>query len=203
MRKSELVANWCWSYGPIICAIIVMFFIARVAADYEDGVNAAFDGDFDTAYREFTISAESGLDLAQYNLGILYFTGQGVDRDYDQAFRWTLAAAEQGHLAAQFNLGSLYYEGQGVDRNHGTALEWYSTAGKSGHANAAFFLAEMYQQGETVGSDPVQAHAWASMAISNEHQDGQTLRDDIEQRMDPDQLSQARRLFARWQIPNF
>ncbi len=77
MRKSEVVVNWICSYGPLVCAIIFMFFIARASADYEDGVNAAFDGDFDTAFLEFTIAAESGLDLAQYNLGILYFTGQG------------------------------------------------------------------------------------------------------------------------------
>ena len=58
-------------------------------ADYEAGVNAAFNGDFETALYEFTIAAEEGLDLAQYNLGILYFTGQGVEKDMSEAFRWT------------------------------------------------------------------------------------------------------------------
>lgn len=169
-------------------------------ADYEDGVDAAFNGDFDTAFREFTASAESGLDLAQYNLGILYFTGQGVGQDYDQAFKWTLAAAEQGHIAAQFNLGFLYFEGQGTDIDFGETISWYSKAARAGHADAAMELATIYQQGISVGVDPVTAHAWASMAINNKHPDAKSLRDDIEDEMNPDQLSQARRLFARWQI---
>ena len=200
MRKNEVIVQWFWSYGPLICAIVVMFFIARAAADYEEGVNAAFGGDFDTAFREFSVAAESGLDLAQYNLGILYFTGQGVDRNLDQAYRWTLAAAEQGHVNAQFNLGSLYYEGDGVGQDPEQAMVWYYSAGKAGHPDAAFLLAKMYQEGDTVSEDPVQAHAWASMAVSNEHQEGPSLQDELESRMNTEQLSQARRLFARWQI---
>ena len=59
-------------------AIFALLFCLNVKADYEDGVNAAFAGEFDTAFREFSIAAEEGLDLAQYNLAILYFTGQGM-----------------------------------------------------------------------------------------------------------------------------
>jgi hypothetical protein len=46
----------------------------------------------------------------------------------------------------------------------------------------------------------VLAHAWASMAGSNDHQEAASLRDSIKSQMNIDQLSQARRLFARWQI---
>lgn len=169
-------------------------------ADYEAGVNAAFDGDFETAFREFTVAAEEGLDLAQYNLGILYYTGQGVARDFNEAYRWTLAAAEQGHVAAQFNLGTLYYEGQGVKRDHSQAVEWFASAGKAGHAEAAFELARMYEEGDNVKRDRVQAHAWASMAIANEHPDAAEARDRLERRLNASQLSTARRLFAQWQI---
>ena len=74
---------------------------AAAHADYEAGVNAAFDGDYDTAFREFSAAAEEGLMLAQYNLGILYFTGRGVEADTEQAFRWTLAAAEIGRASCR------------------------------------------------------------------------------------------------------
>ena len=90
----------------IVCASSAFFFFlssTAALADYEDGVEAAFSGDFDTAFKEFTIAAQEGLSLAQYNLGILYFTGQGVEQDFDEAFEWTKRAAEQGHLNAQFN----------------------------------------------------------------------------------------------------
>jgi len=181
--------------------ILSGFFVAPATlADYEDGVNAAFNGDFDAAFLEFSLAAESGLDLAQYNLGILYFTGQGVNRDLEKAFEWTEAAAQQGHIAAQFNLASLYYEGQGVKRDRDLAVEWFSRAAKGGHPDAAFALAKMYEEGEHVRKNPVMAHAWASMALANEHADAAVLRESLEKRMSSEQMSQARRQFALWQI---
>ena len=63
----------------LLCSSIANF------ADYEEGVEAAFSGDFETAFREFTSAAEDGLSLAQYNLGILYFTGQGVSKNLEEA----------------------------------------------------------------------------------------------------------------------
>lgn len=169
-------------------------------ADYEDGVNAAFKGNFDMAFHEFSLAADEGLDLAQYNLAILYFMGQGVEKDFDLAFKWTEAAAQQGHLAAQYNLGSLYYSGDGTDVDLDEAIDWYSEAARGGHPEAAFLLAKMYQEGEGVSSDSVQAHAWASLAINGDHQKATEVRVDIEKDMNSDQLSQAKRLFARWQI---
>lgn len=169
-------------------------------ADYEAGVNAAFAGDYDTAFQEFSLAASEGLDLAQYNLGILYFTGRGVEQDFEAAFKWTESAALQGHLAAQFNLATLLYEGRGTPRDRDQAVIWFTTAGKAGNADAAMVLAKMYQEGEHVQKDPVLAHAWTSMAVSNDHPDAAALRQILERRMSPEQLSQARRQFATWQI---
>ena len=193
-------------------------------ADYEDGVNAAFKGDFETAFYEFTLAAEEGLDLAQYNLAILYFTGQGVEKDAAEAFRWTELAALQGHVAAQFNLGSLYYAGDGVKANPDKAVGMFKEAARAGHPNAALILANMYADGEltseeelglfyqlstTISSlfssdqdheDLVLAHVWANVAIANENGEADALRVDLEERMSEKQLSQARRQFAQQQI---
>ena len=98
--------------GKIAVGLGALLLCPMAQADYEAGVNAAFDGDYDTAFREFSAAAEEGLMLAQYNLGILYFTGRGVEADAEQAFRWTLAAAEQDHTAAQFNVASLFFTGE-------------------------------------------------------------------------------------------
>ena len=170
------------------------------AADYEDGVNAALSGDFETAFREFTIAAEAGLDLAQYNLGILYFTGQGVEQDFEAAFRWTEAAALQGHAAAQLNLGSLYYFGNGVREDRDQAVEWYENSARAGNGAAAFTLAAMHRDGDHVGRDPVLAHAWAAWAARYDHPEAAAMMEELEDRMRPEQLSEARRTFARWQI---
>lgn len=184
------------------CTFILAGFLLSpgLQADYETGVNAAFAGDFETAYREFARAAENGLDLAQYNLAILYFTGQGVERDLEQAFHWTEQAALQGHTEAQANLGSLYFEGDGVAKDVTQGVNWFARAGKAGHANAAFALANMYFEGNPVDRNLVQAHAWARQAASNEHPEATELVRRIERRLDDGELSQSRRLFARWQI---
>ena len=187
----------------IVCASSTFFLLlsSTVAlADYEDGVEAAFSGDYDTAFKEFTIAAEEGLSLAQYNLGILYFTGQGVEQDFDEAFEWTKRAAEQGHLNAQFNLGSLYLDGQGTQVSVLEGVNWFTQAAKNGHANSAYTLAKMHQEGDFVDSDLVLAHAWAAQSEINEHPEASSLKKEIAQDLSAEEIRQARRIFATWQI---
>jgi uncharacterized protein len=182
------------------CLAIAFLGSTHSRADYEQGVNAAFEGDFATAYREFSIAAEEGLALAQYNLGILFFTGQGVERDADAAYRWTAAAAEQGHIAAQFNLATLLITGEGTAKDVESAVEWYSQAAKAGHPEAASELASLYSDGSDVDRDRITAHAWAEYAVLNKAEGAAALRKSIERKLDAAELSAARRLFAQWQI---
>ncbi len=187
--------------GSKLAVVLLCLFISgQVFADYEDGLDAVFRGDYQTAFREFSVAAESGLDAAQYNLAILYFTGQGVAQDLGLAFRWTEAAALQGHLGAQANLGSLYMEGSGVEQDVTTAIAWFTAAARGGHANSAFALANMYYDGDPVDRDYTLSHAWASMAVLHEHPEAEAFRTRLERRLDSTDLSAARRTFARWQI---
>ena len=188
------------SVQAIIAAAGLALIALPAAGDYEDGVNAALAGDYDTAFREFTIAAGEGLDLAQYNLGILYFTGQGVEQDYEIAFRWTEAAALQGHPGAQLNLGSLYYFGNGVRQDRDKAVEWYAISARAGNGAAAYTLAAMLRDGDHVDRDPVLAHAWAAWAARYDHPEAGAMIEEIASRMTPEQLGEARRTFARWQI---
>jgi len=45
---------------------------------------------------EYRASAEKGDAEAQYNLGFMYRTGQGVPLNYIQAYMWNSLAAAQG-----------------------------------------------------------------------------------------------------------
>jgi len=44
---------------------------------------------------------------AQFNLGYLYATGQGIPTDNTQAALWYRKAADQGHSGAKSNLSEL------------------------------------------------------------------------------------------------
>ena len=103
-------------------------------------------------------------------------------------------------MNAQFNLGSLYFDGQGTDKDRAAGVNWYSQAADSGHGGAAMLMADFFQKGSSVNKDLVQAHAWASMAIKADHEEGQALQQKIESKLSSSQLSEAKRLYARWQI---
>ena len=133
-------------------------------------------------------------------LGILFFTGQGVERDADAAYRWTAAAAAQGHIAAQFNLATLLITDEGTAKDVESAVEWYSQAAKAGHPEAASELASLYSDGSDVDRDRITAHAWAEYAVLNKAEGAAALLKSIERKLDAAELSAARRLFAQWQI---
>ena len=72
--------------------------------------------------------AEQGNFLAQYDLGFMYDTGDGVPQDDARAVRWYRLGAEQGHALAQFYLGLAYAEGQGAPEDDIQAHMWYTLA---------------------------------------------------------------------------
>src|SRR5437667_6146536 len=52
--------------------------------------------------------ADQGVSAAQYILGIMYETGQGVTKDDAEAVRLYRKAADHGQAPAQFNLAMRY-----------------------------------------------------------------------------------------------
>ena len=177
---------------------IVLALSSVAAADYEDGINAAFEGDYETALREFTAAAEAGLDLAQFNLALLYYNGQGVKQSFRNALEWAEKAGNQGHATAQYMLGTLYYNGQGTRSNAAQALEWYQLAAAQGHAQAQYNLATMYRDAEGTEQDLVKAHFWANVARENEFAPAQELQQEIARMMTNDQQRQAEQDFIEW-----
>jgi TPR repeat protein len=73
-------------------------------------------------------AADQGHATAQYNLGLLYASGQGVPQDDAEAARWYGKAADQGNPEAQFNLGTLYANGQGVPQDNRRAHHYFALA---------------------------------------------------------------------------
>src|SRR5713101_7831252 len=58
--------------------------------------------------------ADEGVVWAQYNLGHIFYHGNGVPQSYVEAAKWVRKAADQGVAQAQHSLGILYAYGLGV-----------------------------------------------------------------------------------------
>ena len=72
--------------------------------------------------------AEAGDADAQWQMGVRYHTGAGVQQDDTQAVQWFLRAAEQGHVDAQGSLGAYYWKGRGVPPDLSRAYFWSALA---------------------------------------------------------------------------
>ena len=68
--------------------------------------------------------AEQGHAEAQYQLGGMYFEGNGVPEDKQKGEQLWKQAAAQGHAHAQYELGCMYFYGKGVpeDKQKGAEL---------------------------------------------------------------------------------
>ncbi|GAQ89741.1 hypothetical protein KFL_005570010, partial [Klebsormidium nitens] len=105
---------------------------------------------------------------AQYELGMRYNQGEGVDEVYSKAVEWYRKAAEQGYVVAQYELGMHYYKGEGIGRDFYKAVEWLRTAAEQGYAVAQYELGMRFYKGEGVGKDFSKAMEWYQKASEQE-----------------------------------
>ncbi len=76
------------------------------------------------ALEQIEAEARQGDVNAQYQLGVRYGHGEGVDHNSDEAKKWVRLAAEKGHPQAQFMLGQAYFYGEGVKVDYVQAYRW-------------------------------------------------------------------------------
>jgi hypothetical protein len=178
---------------------------AAFAGPLEDAVAAYRRGDYATALGLWHPLAEQGDADAQFHLGVMYESGQGVLRNDVEAIKWYRKAAEQGDAVAQFNLGIMYSKGEGVPQNDGEAAHWYRLAADQGLAGAQFNLGMMHADGKGVPQDYVQAYMWLNQAASQlpalgKGQRNTTVdaRDVVASKMTPTQVTEAQELALEW-----
>jgi len=104
------------------------------------GYQSYLKGHFEAAHEEWLPLAELGDAEAQFNMGVMYDEGAGVQQDLATAAEWYKKAAEQGFVDAQANIGMMYYHGQGVPCDHKMAVEWLQMAANQGDSEACDFI---------------------------------------------------------------
>lgn len=110
------------------------------------------------------VKAVKGDVAAQYNLGLMYARGEGVERDYKEAAKWLRNPAAQGYEMAQITLGEIYAGGKGVAQDYKEAASWYLKAAEQGNALAQHRIGEMYAEEKGVRYSPREAEKWLRKA---------------------------------------
>jgi TPR repeat protein len=179
--------------------ILVLSFAAPVAAGPLEDADAAYSrGDYATALRIIRPLAEQDNASAQFRLGVMYGSGDGVPKSDAEQLKWFRRAAYQGDADAQYSLGSMYNLGIGVQQDYAEALKWYRLAADQGRADAQDILGTMYAQGQGVPQDYVRAHMWLNLSAAKGDQDAAKNRDNIAQHMTPAQIAEAQKLAREW-----
>ncbi|MHB8309370.1 MAG: hypothetical protein ACYC97_06380 [Metallibacterium sp.] len=110
------------------------------------------------AVGRFKVAASWGSKIAEYNLGLMYWNGDGVRKDYAKAVAW-LALADQRHNSAKID-GSLQYayakltlaERKQADADFGAMVDTYGDAVALKRARAAWRRAARSATGSRVGA---------------------------------------------------
>jgi TPR repeat protein len=142
--------------------------------------------------------ADQGVSAAQYVLGVMYETGQGVTKDDAEAVKLYRKAADHGQAAAQFNLAMRYYIGSGVPMDPTEMWKWMRKAADGGIARAQYILGQAYGMGDGMPQDYVQAYLWFSLAAAQRYANATEVRAAMSKEMTPAQIEQSKALVAAW-----
>ncbi|PMH31578.1 hypothetical protein BCU70_06710 [Vibrio sp. 10N.286.49.C2] len=101
---------------------------------------------------------------AQYQLGLAFETGQGVQKDLTKASYWYQLASNNGHLGATYNYAQALEYGRGVKRNPSRAVLLYTKLAIQGDQSTYGKLAELYSNADVDIPATDQAVLWYSFA---------------------------------------
>ena len=133
--------------NPLVCALLVLLAVA--------------------------VQLPAQQPMAQYNLGVCYYKGDGVVKDYAEAVKLFRKAAEQNHAQAQCWLGFCYYKGDGVAKDEAEAVKWFRKAAEQNNADAQCYLGACYANGQGVVKYYVEAVKWYRKAAEQNNAQAQ------------------------------
>ncbi len=128
------------------------------ANEFSEAVEAYREGNYIQALNTFYKLAKEDDAKAQYNVGLFYAKGLGVQQDRAEAQKWYEKAAKQGNGAAQYNLAQLYHtEGLKDKYAYAKAKYWYEKAVEADIKEAYNNLGTLYLQGNGTPKDEQKA----------------------------------------------
>ncbi|GEM_PF-835530 len=120
--------------------LVLSFIMGNSIYSYADVVNTLEESKYTQEFWKLYTDALRGDKIAQFQVGVIYERGLGVDKNETLAAQWYEKSALQGHIDAQYNIGIMYISGRGVEQNEGSSMMWLSLAAKQGDKEARKLL---------------------------------------------------------------
>ncbi len=109
----------------VLCACLLLLAAAKASAGAPEAMSALKQGDYDTAYREFSALAEQGDTKAMITIGMFFYEGDGFPQDYRKAMDWFHRAMVLGNGDGYNNIGVMFRDGKGVEVNRAIAYDLF------------------------------------------------------------------------------
>ena len=168
-------------------------------------------------------AAEGGNPRAQFDLGLMYANGNGVEKNEalalvwfnraaqnnfakalnlqkvavitgtSQKFKFAQEAAKRGDARAQFDLAMMYQKGEEINKNERLAFNYFHKAARKNHAEAKFYMGLSFAQGRGVKKQSQLARYWFKLAAKAGHPQAMAYLASIERTLRP-QYGQNRRV---------
>ena len=161
-----------------LVAALLWIMATPAQAGFDEGVAAYERDDYAAALREFLPLARRGHRLAQFNVGLMYQHGLGVEPNLTEAVKWYGQAAENGDAQAQRTIGDLHIDGIWGQVDHAAAAQWYEMAAAQGDAEAQRKLGALYLHGRGVAQDRDAAVTWLRRAAAQGDDEARNMLDD-------------------------
>lgn len=116
--------------------------------------------DFERAAYLWRSLARRGDAEAQYQLGLMYRLGQGVDRSQEDALVWLRRSAEQGHTGARDQMVHIFLSDPESAEGAPDVERWMRETAEAGSPDTRYKLAVRYLLGELVEENPQEAIYW-------------------------------------------
>jgi TPR repeat protein len=169
--------------SKIVCVVFILLSLISASVLAESAETDEFN--------ETQRLALEGDSSAQFDLGLMYYKGQGIGQDYSQAMKWFKMAAEQGIPEAQFNLGIMYSNEEAGWHSFAEAMKWFQKAAEQNYTKAQYNIGVMYILGEGVPPNSIKAYAWLSLAYSNGEQRAKDVLLKLNNKMTPSEIEKA------------
>ena len=140
---------------------------AKDALDATDRTGEGEQGSDKEIVRQRMSTAE------QYDLGVAYQFGKGVEQSYEEAVKWYVLSGRQGNSDAQIALDEMYGCVGRVQRSEEENVRWFTLFATHGNPDAQYNLGQMYEHGKGVEQSYKEAIRWYKLAANQNHPDAQ------------------------------
>ena|GEM_PF-952197 len=150
--------------------------LLKLDAVFEDGLREYDNKEYIKAIKLFQQVANLGYPKAQYKIGEMYSSGDGITEDRTEALKWYRKAAIQGDAKSQCALGDMLSDlGQKGEPDFKEAFKWYQKAANQGNAEAQTSIGFMYAVGHGVKKNRKESFKWYLKAANQGNLQGQIM----------------------------